>query len=311
LNDAQRAQLRLHRFALLTTLATFPLLFVGGLVTSTGSALAVPDWPTTFGYNMFLYPMSGMVGGILYEHSHRLLGAMVGFLTIILTLWLWLKEPKLWLRWLGTVALATVVLQGILGGLRVVLLAHTLAIIHACLAQAFFALLVSIAFFTAPKRADYAGELPIAPLTRLRRLCILTTVVIYLQMAFGAILRHTGARLDAHLALAGLVVLLIVAVNVSMWLHYGEVDALVHPLMLLSVLLLVQLGLGLGAYLVKYTPMAALATSGLRVALTTTHLAVGSLLFGTSMVLTLRTYRLPTASTPMITHTLVSEQVSL
>src|ERR671915_2638724 len=93
-----------HRFALLTALVTFPLLFVGGLVTSTGSGLAVPDWPTTFGHNMFLYPLSGMVGGILYEHSHRLLGALVGFLTVVLTLWLWLKESRLWLRWLGSIA---------------------------------------------------------------------------------------------------------------------------------------------------------------------------------------------------------------
>ncbi len=311
MSHAQRAHLWLHRFALLTTLATFPLLFVGGLVTSTGSALAVPDWPSTFGYNMFLYPVAGMVGGILYEHSHRLLGALVGFLTIILTLWLWLKESQRWLRWLGSIALAVVILQGILGGLRVILLAHTLAIVHACLAQAFFALLVSISFFTAPMRPDHVSEFPSVLLTRLHRLCLLTTAVIYLQIAFGAVLRHTGARLDAHLALAALVALSVIALNVSMWHHHGEGEAVVHPIMLLSVLLLLQLGLGLGAYLMKYTPMAALATSGLRVSLTTTHLAVGSLLLATSLVLTLRTHRFKTASTPMVAHTLLSEQVSL
>jgi cytochrome c oxidase assembly protein subunit 15 len=311
LSDAQHAYLWLHRFALLTTLVTFPLLFVGGLVTSTGSALAVPDWPTTFGYNMFLYPVAGMVGGILYEHSHRLLGALVGFLTVILTLWLWLQEPKLWLRWLGTIALAAVILQGTLGGLRVVLMANPLAIVHACLAQAFFAVLVSIAFFTAPMRLERRVEVPRALLTRLRRLCLLTTGVIYLQMVFGAVLRHMGARLDAHLALAALVALLVIALNVSLWRHHGEVEAVVQPIMLLSILLLVQLGLGLAAYLVQYSPMAALASSSLRVGVTTTHLAVGSLLLATSLVLTLRTYRLRTASMPIIAHTLVSEQVSL
>jgi cytochrome c oxidase assembly protein subunit 15 len=310
LSEAKGRHFWLHRFALLTTVATFPLLFVGGLVTSTGSALAVPDWPTTFGYHMFLYPISGMVGGILYEHSHRLLGALVGFFTIFLTLWLWLKEPRLWLRCLGSIALVAVVLQGILGGLRVVLLAHPLAIVHACLAQAFFALLVSIAFFTAPVRPGLSTELPIPALTRLRRFCLLTTAVIYFQMAFGAILRHTGTRLDAHLALAALVALLVIALNVAMWRHYAEINAIVRPTMLLSVLLLLQLALGLGAYLVKFTPMAALATSGLRVSLTTTHLAVGSLLLATSLVLTLRTYRFKTASSPMIAHTLLSEQVS-
>jgi cytochrome c oxidase assembly protein subunit 15 len=281
------------------------------VVTSTGSALAVPDWPTTFGYNMVLYPLSGMVGGILYEHSHRLLGALVGLLTIILTLWLWLKEPRLWLRWLGSLALATVILQGILGGLRVVLLAHTLAIVHACVAQAFFALLVSITFFTSSMRPEPSVEYRTEPLTRLRRLCLLTTAVIYLQIVFGAILRHTGARLDAHFVLAALVALLVIVLNTSIWRHHDEADVVVHPMMLLSGLLLAQLSLGLGAYLVPYTPMAALATSGLRVSLTTTHLAVGSLLLATSLVLTLRTYRLGTASTPMIARTLLSEQVSL
>ena len=311
MSDAQRPHLWLHRFALLTTLATFPLLFVGGLVTSTGSALAVPDWPTTFGYNMFLYPLSGMVGGILYEHSHRLLGALVGFLTIILTLWLWLKEPRLWLRWLGSLALAAVILQGVLGGLRVVLLAHTLAIVHACLAQACFALLVSITFFTSPVRPDRSTEFPAEPLTLLRRLCLLTTAVIYLQMVFGAILRHTGARLDAHLALAALAAFLVIMLNMYIWRHHGEEDTVVHPIMLLSGLLLAQLSLGLGAYLVEYTPMAVMATASLRVSLTTIHLAVGSLLLATSLVLTLRTYRLGTTSTPMIARTLLSEQVSL
>jgi cytochrome c oxidase assembly protein subunit 15 len=311
LNDVQRPYLWLHRFALLTTLATFPLLFVGGLVTSTGSALAVPDWPTTFGYNMFLYPLSGMVGGILYEHSHRLLGALVGFLTITLTLWLWLKEPRLWLRWLGTIALAAVILQGVLGGLRVVLLAHMLAIVHACLAQAFFALLVSITFFTSPVRPDHSAEFPAEPLTRLRRLCLLTTAALYLQVVFGALLRHTGAHLDAHLGLAALVAFLVIVLNIRVWRYHGEADAVVYPIMLLSGLLLVQLSLGLGAYLVGYTPVAAMATPGLRVSLTTTHLAVGSLLLATALVLTLRTYRLRPASMPMIARTLLSEQVSL
>src|SRR5438132_5694691 len=125
-----------HRIAILLAGATFPLLFIGGLVTSKGAGLAVPDWPTTFGYNMFLYPWSRMVGGILYEHSHRLIGSAVGLLTIALALVLWRKESRPWLRWLGVVALGAVIAQGVLGGLRVVLLQQTLAIIHACFAQA-------------------------------------------------------------------------------------------------------------------------------------------------------------------------------
>ena len=140
-----------HRFALMTAATTFPLLFVGGLVTSMGAGLAVPDWPTTFGYNMFTYPWSKMVGGIFYEHSHRLFGSAVGFLTILLAISLWRVESRPWLRWLGVAALGAVIIQGALGGLRVVLLQQTLAIIHACFAQAFFALVASIALFTSPE----------------------------------------------------------------------------------------------------------------------------------------------------------------
>jgi heme a synthase len=311
LSDAERPHLWLHRFALLTALATFPLLFVGGLVTSTGSALAVPDWPTTFGYNMFLYPLSGMVGGILYEHSHRLLGALVGFLTVILTLWLWLKEPRPWLRWLGSLALAAVILQGVIGGLRVVLLAHILAIVHACLAQAFFALLVSIACFTSPEQPETPADPPVGDRSRLRRLCVLTTSLIYVQVVFGAILRHTGARLDAHLVFGALVALQIIGLTRHIWRHHVEEGALVRPIMLLSGLLIAQLSLGLGAYLVKHTVLAAMATPLIRISLTTLHLVVGSVMLATAVVLTLRTYGPVPAANSIIAGKLLSEQVSL
>ena len=311
MNASQQQHPWLHRFALLTALATFPLLFVGGLVTSTGSALAVPDWPTTFGHNMFLYPLSGMAGGILYEHSHRLLGALVGFLTIILALWLWIQEPRPWLRWLGLLALAGVILQGVLGGLRVVLLAQTLAIVHACLAQAFFALLVSIAVFTSPEKPGHAAARPAEHLNRLRRLCLLTTATLYVQIVFGAILRHTGSRLDAHLVVAALVAIQVIVLTTHIWRNHVEEGDLVRPIMLLSGLLIAQLSLGLGAYLVKYTAMAAIVTPWARVSLTTVHLAVGSLMLVTSLVLALRTYRRETAYTPVMAGKLLSEQVSL
>jgi heme A synthase len=144
-----------HRLAVVLGCATFPLLFIGGLVTSKGAGLAVPDWPTTFGYNMFLYPWSEMVGNILYEHSHRLVASCVGLLTIALAVALWFGERRTWLRWLGVTALLVVIAQGILGGLRVVLRQDTLAVLHACLAQAFFALTVGLALFTS---REWAGE---------------------------------------------------------------------------------------------------------------------------------------------------------
>ncbi|HVN86635.1 MAG TPA: COX15/CtaA family protein, partial [Candidatus Binatia bacterium] len=136
-----------HRLAVLTAAATVLLIFIGGLVTNTGSALAVPDWPTTFGYNMFLYPWSKMVGGIFYEHVHRLIASLVGSLTLTLAVLLWAFEPRHWLRGLGVAALIAVAVQGILGGLRVVLAQETLAIVHGAFAHAFFGLVAAIALF--------------------------------------------------------------------------------------------------------------------------------------------------------------------
>src|SRR5574342_302863 len=181
-----------HRIAVVLACATFPLLFIGGLVTSKGAGLAVPDWPTTFGYNMFLYPWSKMVGNIFYEHSHRLVASAVGLLTAALALTLWFREQRNWLRWLGIAALGLVIVQGVIGGLRVILLEHTLAIIHAAFAQAFFALTVSLAVFTSTGWRHVGAQQPsAADGARLRRLCAVMTFVIYIQSIFGAVLRHT------------------------------------------------------------------------------------------------------------------------
>src|SRR5947199_7032174 len=138
----------LNRFAWLTCVATLLLICSGGMVTSKNVGLAVPDWPTTFGYNMFLFPVSKWVGGILFEHTHRLMGSLVGFLTIILAVWLWLRDDRRWVRNLGVIAVVGVILQGILGGLRVMMMKDQIGIFHACVAQAFLALLVFIALST-------------------------------------------------------------------------------------------------------------------------------------------------------------------
>src|SRR6266496_2723619 len=140
----------LNRFAWFICVAALLLICSGGMVTSKNVGLAVPDWPTTFGYNMFLFPVSKWVGGILFEHTHRLIASVVGFLTIILAIWLWRSESRGWVRNLGLIALAGVILQGILGGLRVTMLKDEIGIFHACVAQAFLALLVVIALITTP-----------------------------------------------------------------------------------------------------------------------------------------------------------------
>ena len=148
----------LTRFAILTAIATLCLISLGGLVTSHSVGMSVPDWPTTYGYNMFFFPFSKWVGGVFYEHSHRLAASAVGFLTVILAVWLWLKEERRWLRGLGILALLAVILQGLLGGLRVRWMQDELGIFHAALAQLFFVLVCSIALFSSRRWQEAALE---------------------------------------------------------------------------------------------------------------------------------------------------------
>ena len=181
----------LNGFAWLTCVATLLLICSGGMVTSKNVGLAVPDWPTTFGYNMFLFPVSKWVGGILFEHTHRLMGSLVGFLTIILAVWLWLSEHRRWVRNLGVIALVGVILQGILGGLRVTMMKDEIGIFHACVAQAFLGLLVVIALVTTNfwQAMDCRASVSDANL-RVVQLAMAITIVIYVQLALGATMRH-------------------------------------------------------------------------------------------------------------------------
>ena len=205
----------LNRFAWLTCVATLLLICSGGMVTSKNVGLAVPDWPTTFGYNMFLFPVSRWVGGILFEHTHRLMGSLVGFLTITLAVWVWLGDDRPWLRNLGVIAVVGVILQGTLGGLRVTMMKDQIGIFHACIAQAFLGLLVFIALVTTKfwsslangmraveNRAavtpglDYLKQIPgsqelaLPSLIRVSSIAIAITVSIYVQLALGATMRH-------------------------------------------------------------------------------------------------------------------------
>src|SRR5437763_5482273 len=189
--NSARSSKWLNHFAWLTCAATLLLICSGGMVTSKNVGLAVPDWPTTFGYNMFLFPVSKWVGGILFEHTHRLMGSLVGFLTIILAVWLWLSEDRRWVCNLGVIALGGVILQGILGGLRVMMMKDEIGIFHACIAQVFLGLLVVIALGTTNFWQTLAN-LRIDPLklTQIKTLAIGITLAIYLQLALGATMRH-------------------------------------------------------------------------------------------------------------------------
>ncbi len=191
MNRTHSAERWLNRFTWFTAIATLLLIWSGGMVTSKGVGLAVPDWPNSFGYNMCLFPISRWVGGIFFEHIHRLIASTVGFLTIILAVWLWRVEDRPWVRNLGLFALAGVILQGVLGGLRVTLLKDEIGIFHACLAQAFLGLLVFIGLVT----SGFWRSLSSAMIDRnkirpIKTLAILTTAVIYLQLGLGATMRH-------------------------------------------------------------------------------------------------------------------------
>jgi cytochrome c oxidase assembly protein subunit 15 len=200
----------LYWFAVLTALVTLALIGIGGLVTSHEAGMSVPDWPTTYGYNMFLFPINKWLGGIFYEHSHRLLASLVGLMTTILAVWLWLKDSRPWVHWLGVTAFLLVVAQGVLGGLRVTLHMDSLGIYHATIAQLFFMLTCAIALFTSrwwanlnsvaavyDRRQNSEMNATVADrrYKNLRWLVLATTLLIFVQLIIAAAMRHQHAGL--------------------------------------------------------------------------------------------------------------------
>ena len=303
----------LHRFALFTACCTAFLIFVGGLVTSTESGLSVPDWPTTYGWNMFTFPFSKWVGGIFYEHSHRMVASFVGFLTVILTLWTWLREKRAWVRWLSVAALGAVILQGVLGGITVLLLLPpAVSTLHACLAQTFFCLVIAIAVFTSPR---WKRGLPSinshTESISVQGLCATTTAVVYFQLILGALMRHTNAGLAipdfplalghiippftsnkviihfAHRVGAAIVAAMIVWTFSRIARSYSDHPLLFKPAMAMIVLAGIQLTLGA---LTVWTAKAVIPT--------TAHVVTGALILGTSFLLTLRAYAMSAQPTP-------------
>jgi cytochrome c oxidase assembly protein subunit 15 len=268
-----------HRLAVITAAATCVLIVFGGLVTNTGAALAVPDWPTTFGHNMFLFPWSEMVDGVFYEHTHRLLGALVGALTLALAAALWPRGGRL--RMLGLLAVAVVIVQGIIGGLRVTLLTDALAIVHGPLAQAFFALVVSLGLLTSARMVSPPPPLDAAT----RGLTVTAALVVYAQIVLGALLTHAG-RIDLHLV--GAVAVFIVVPVVTARLRRTGDPVAVPVARALLVLLALQLFLGVGSYLARFSPIWIPGGQLTMLVLPVAHRLAGGLILAASVVLAVR-----------------------
>jgi len=302
----------LHKFTKFVVASTVLLILAGSLVTSHDAGLSVPDWPTTYGWNMFTFPPRLWVANIFYEHGHRLIASSVGFLTIVLAAWLWLKEPRRWLRWFGVAALGAVVAQGLLGGITVLFyLPPAVSTAHAALAEIFFCMTVSIAVFTSKgwihgfesdddPRAARSEE--VSP--PLRRLATLTTALIFVQILIGATMRHTGAGLaipdfplmfggivpdhwDAKIAVhfahrLGAVVVSVAVLATAIYIWRRDINRveLANPALKLVLLTILQLILGALTIITGRNPW-----------INSVHVVCGALVLTTSLVITLRCWR--------------------
>ncbi|RJP26105.1 MAG: hypothetical protein C4527_16000 [Candidatus Omnitrophota bacterium] len=288
-------------FALVACAATFVLLAIGGLVTSYDAGLAVVDWPNSFGYNMFLYPLSRMTGGIYFEHAHRLFGSLVGLTTMVLAVHLQRTEERKWLRKLAWLALVLVIIQGILGGLRVTgrftLSTEAtepnilLAIIHGVVGQLFFGILVAISvFLTTTWRSNQPAEERKTASTE-RGLAAILVSLIVIQLVFGAILRHLAHGLLIHITIAIIVMSVAITCGVRTWGLYETIPVLKRFGFLLLILTGLQILLGIAALIATGVTSASPPT--LFSAMTTTaHQSVGAFLLACSVGLSLWTFRL-------------------
>jgi cytochrome c oxidase assembly protein subunit 15 len=296
----------LHLYALAVAASTAVLIFAGGLVTSTGSGLSVPDWPNSYGWFMFTFPLENMVGGIFYEHSHRLIASTVGFLMLVMAVVLWRVETRTWVRRLGYIALAAVITQGVLGGITVLwYLPDPISIAHASLAQIVFCLTTTIALATAPGwRRSYTTSGGVPDDTTLRRVAVATTALVYLQIVVGATMRHTDAGLAipdfpwafgrlvpphwspliaihfAHRVGALAVTMMVLATAGHVLYHHRRRRALARPAVVLMGLVVLQITLG-----------ALTVLSRKHYIINSLHVVTGGLVLVTSLVLTLRAHR--------------------
>ena len=303
-----------HWLAVVLCCATFPLIWVGGLVTTTQAGMAVPDWPTTYGYNMFSYPWQTWLFGpwdLFIEHGHRLLGSLVGLISIVFCVAVWRCDERRWLRWLSVGVVVAVIGQGVLGGMRVLLDERTLAKIHGCTGPLFFGLCAAMAVFTS-STWHTAQRQTLARGANLHRLAIATTWLAYLQLMLGAQVRHVSvsalpgeyrAAVLFHLLMAVFFVIHVVLLAWMVFRNFRGDARLTRPVLLLCVLTGIQVCLGGATWVAKFAWPDPLAQAGWGAGYTivagsfrqslivTAHMATGSLILVTALVVALRSVR--------------------
>lgn len=271
----------LHRWSILLACATLLLVVAGGLVTSRDAGLSVPDWPLSYGKLM-----PPMEGGILYEHGHRMVATTVGLLTIVAMVWLWRRDQRRWMKWLGVIALAAVVVQGVLGGLTVLLLLPWwISTSHACLAQLFFSTTVAMAMFTS--RWWLHGARLVSEDTKypVREWSLAAPVCVLAQLALGAAARHKAIGTIYHISAAPVVTGVILWVSLRILLHYAENRELRVASIALLGITFCQVFLGIAAFMSRVAYADAVQPMPLMVTFTVLHVAVGALTMAASVAL--------------------------
>jgi heme a synthase len=274
-----------HKFAVFTVCWTILLFVAGALVTSRDAALSVPSWPGPV--------MPPMVGGVLYEHSHRMIAGGLGVFTLILAVLVWTKEKRSWLRWFSAIAVAGVVVQAILGGQVVIQLLHYwLPVLHACFAQIVFAAVLSIAVFTSKWWVSERPQLEDSGSPSIHFLTILNAAIVYLQVILGAGFRHKEIPIWPHMTGALLVLGMVVWTAVVLRKRFGQSRELSKARILLHAIFGTQFLLGFGAYWSRLSTLDAPQPMPVMVWLTVIHTVVGAILFALSILIVLLCFRL-------------------
>ena len=277
----------LHRYAILLAVCTLLLVAAGASVTSNQAGLSVPDWPLSYGK-----VMPEMKGGVIYEHGHRMIASLVGFLTVIMAVWLWRVENRRWMGYLGLGALGAVIVQGVLGGMTVkYMLPKPVSISHACLAQLFFSTTVAIAIFTSPswKRAPAVVEDSGWP--SMRALSFSAPVFVLVQLALGAGYRHRAFTVMPHIIGAIFVTGFLITVAVFILAQFGSHSILNRTAWALMGITIVQVVLGIVTYLARLTGAESAIPSQSTVVLTILHVATGALTMACAVALAIQVRR--------------------